>query len=524
MQIHMTELNPTEVTSLLDNAKILNKVTDPNLHMVIYTDGGFRTRLNNAGGWGYHGYVYTKEQPKNGHGCKTVIPQETGYVPINSEQSKGKGSVPAINVVKYIDGFGGAKRMADNNEAELMGLSNALKLVETVKPISVHFLLDSEYVLKGANEWIDKWRSNNWLKPNGTPVSNGEHWKVVDKQLQRVNEHSDVTWQWVKGHSGETGNETADKNATAGIYAAVNGDNPSVTKYIFTPVKEFWQPDYDAHPLIMTPFWYFIIGSQEAVIDTIKGPKRCYWTGTEGRRDGGKFVGNPDSEHAYCTVYLNDSIPVLEEVRQAQNRVTHRTNGYTVILSHLDTILSGHTHRDIVENGAVILGNHHIENSVLAHDKTVCHPLTPPYKALRAIDQLEAQDRRLNSIINADINDYYTLTEITNLIYDEVEVKKALTLKVKPDLGGNTSSFNVDANVMKAGVLSTVRICINLGIDSPRANAYGHFIDYAPRIFLVTWPEPESSKAIRYGIFIELTKTSEYALWESPYANLHIHL
>ena len=525
MQVKMSYLNPSEITPMLDTAKSLTKANDDALHMVLYTDGGFRPMQENTGGWGIHGYVYTKDLPKMGHGCKTVIPQEKGYTPINSTESTGKGSVPPINVIKYVDAFGGSKGMSSNNEAELLALSNALDIVQTIKPISVHFLLDSEYVLKGANEGLGKWKANNWLKPNGAEIPNKQHWLTVDQLLSQINQHTDITWQWVKGHSGNAGNESADKNATAGLYAAKNTNNPDYRTFTFTPVKEFWQPDYDSHVLIMTPFWYFLMGAGKGIVETPRGIRNVYWTGTEGRRDGGKFVGNPDSDNAYCTVFLKDELSVLENVRIAQNRIQHRTHGYTVVIGHLDNILSGHNHRDIVEHGPHVLGNHHRENALLhGTGQTLCHTLEPPYKALRAIEHLEAQERRLSTILCNDIVDYYTLTDITNLIYDEVEVKKVLGLKVKPDLGGDTASMVTNVKVKQGSDTIEHPMCINFGIDAPRINAFAHIAGKQPRIYVVTWPEPESTKAFRCGVFIELRETDEYALWESPYSNLRIHL
>lgn len=525
MQIKMSYLNPNEINPLIDSAKTLTKTTADALHMVLYTDGGFRPHLDNTGGWGVHGYIYTKDTPKNGHGCTSVIPQEKGYVPINSELSTGKGSVPPINVIKYVDAFGGTKGMTSNNEAELLALSNALDIVETIKPISVHFLLDSEYVLKGANEWIDKWKANNWLKPNGTIVSNKEHWLTVDQMLKRINENTDITWEWVKGHSGNMGNETADMNATSGLYAAKNTSSPDYKTFTFTPVKEFWKPDYDSHCLIMTPFWYFLLGADAGVTDTPVGKRHVYWTGTEGRRDNGKFVGNPDSDLAYCVVLTADRLDVLENVRMAQNRAKDRGFGYTVVIGHLDNVLSSQTHRHIVEHGPWVLGNHHRENSVLmGNGDVMSHTLEPAYKALRAIEQLESQERRLLSILCNDVIDYYTLTDITNLIYDEVEVKKVKGLKVKPDLGGDTASIIADVRIKQGNEIKTHSLRISFNIDAPRANAFSHFITKGPKIYVATWPEPESTKGFRCGLFIELSDTKEYALWESPYSNLRIHL
>ena len=53
---------------------------------------------------------------------------------------------------------------------------------------------------------------NNWRKSDKKPVENKDLWEQLDKL---VSKHS-VNWEWVKGHSGEQGNEIADGLARKG--------------------------------------------------------------------------------------------------------------------------------------------------------------------------------------------------------------------------------------------------------------------------------------------------------------------
>ena len=433
-------------------------------------------------------------------------------------------SVPSINVLQYVDGSGGSQAMTSNNEAELKGLYHGLRLVETIKPATTHFLLDSEYVLKGANEWLPKWRSNNWMKTNGTPVSNRDDWIAVEALLNNVKQHTKLTWEWVKGHSGNAGNEAADANATRGVYTSRHTTDDNQT-FTFTPTKEYWNVADETHCLLMTPFWYFIMGSQQQMLDTPKGPYYVYWTGTEGRRDEGKFVGNPDSDLSYCTLFLKAPLPALDIVKVAQERLQNKTFGNAVVIGHLDNILKAKNHMDILEHGATALGNPANGIAVLKDNgDTLCHALQPAFKSLRAIEQLEAQERVMCSLMGSDVIDYYTLKDITDLIYDEVEVKKVMGLKVKPNLGGDTSSLAIGVPIKRDNLESVHDVILNFGIDAPRVNSFAHFADKEPKIYLATWPNPESTQAFRYGLLITLNKTDEHAFWVSPYSNLRIHL
>jgi ribonuclease HI len=73
--------------------------------------------------------------------------------------------------------------------------------------------LDSEYVRKGITEWIAGWKARGWRTADKQPVKNVELWQRLDT----LNAAHDVTWKWVKGHSGDPGNERADALANRGV-------------------------------------------------------------------------------------------------------------------------------------------------------------------------------------------------------------------------------------------------------------------------------------------------------------------
>ena len=105
----------------------------------------------------------------------------------------------------------GAQPDATNNQMELMA---AIAALETLKrPCKVILITDSVYVKNGITIWISGWKRNNWRTANKKPVKNQELWRRLDLA---VLEHQ-VTWQWVKGHSGNVGNERADSLANIAI-------------------------------------------------------------------------------------------------------------------------------------------------------------------------------------------------------------------------------------------------------------------------------------------------------------------
>ena len=106
--------------------------------------------------------------------------------------------------------YGGVKD-STNNRMELLA---AIKGLEALKePCEVILSTDSKYLMKGITEWIDKWKNNGWKTAAKKPVKNVELWEQLYSQIQ----NHQISWQWVKGHSGHIENEIADQLANQGI-------------------------------------------------------------------------------------------------------------------------------------------------------------------------------------------------------------------------------------------------------------------------------------------------------------------
>lgn len=72
---------------------------------------------------------------------------------------------------------------------------------------------DSKYVVNGIKEWLPAWKKKNWKTSDGKSVKNQDLWQ----QLDQLNRALKIDWQWVRGHSGNPGNERADALAVAQI-------------------------------------------------------------------------------------------------------------------------------------------------------------------------------------------------------------------------------------------------------------------------------------------------------------------
>ncbi len=98
-----------------------------------------------------------------------------------------------------------------NNRMELTAAIEGLKALKNASVVKL--TTDSQYVRKGITEWMTGWKAKGWKNSARQPVKNVDLWQLLDEQNQR----HQVTWLWVKGHSGHPENELADQLANRGI-------------------------------------------------------------------------------------------------------------------------------------------------------------------------------------------------------------------------------------------------------------------------------------------------------------------
>ena len=105
----------------------------------------------------------------------------------------------------------GSEKNTTNNRMEMMAVIEALKYVDTESKINLY--TDSKYVKEGITNWITGWKKNNWKNSKKKDVKNKDLWVELDTLSQKHN----ISWNWVKGHSGNIENDIADKLATEAI-------------------------------------------------------------------------------------------------------------------------------------------------------------------------------------------------------------------------------------------------------------------------------------------------------------------
>jgi ribonuclease HI len=104
----------------------------------------------------------------------------------------------------------GAESNTTNNRMELMAAIAGLSALK--RRCQVDLFTDSTYVRNAFEKgWLTRWQQNGWRTRDKKPVKNDDLWRA----LFELTEKHDVTWHWVRGHSGDVENDRADALAVA---------------------------------------------------------------------------------------------------------------------------------------------------------------------------------------------------------------------------------------------------------------------------------------------------------------------
>ncbi|MBD2080847.1 ribonuclease HI [Leptolyngbya sp. FACHB-17] len=113
-------------------------------------------------------------------------------------------------VVYFTDGavqeLGGYEPETTNNRMEMQAAIAALDFYRASGQSQVVALYtDSEYVKNGITKWLSGWKKKGWKTSTGKPVLNQDLWEQLDEL-----DSPKVEWRYVRGHSGDPGNERCD--------------------------------------------------------------------------------------------------------------------------------------------------------------------------------------------------------------------------------------------------------------------------------------------------------------------------
>jgi ribonuclease HI len=112
-----------------------------------------------------------------------------------------------------------------NNKMAIQSAITGLGLLK--KSCHVIFVSDSQYLVRGANEWLHGWARAGWKRKTGA-LENVELWQQLYNGVQQ----HDVEWKWIKGHAGHPQNEYANHLATRAAKEQTSSDGLVASSFV----------------------------------------------------------------------------------------------------------------------------------------------------------------------------------------------------------------------------------------------------------------------------------------------------
>lgn len=486
--------------------------------LVLYTDGGFRKETN-VSSWGLHGYMYDYVDRKAGYGLKKCAPTNTGYVgpgirivdeddkPLR-RSFKNRLDVVNVRIAAYIDGYepliGGT-----NNQAEVLGLLNALKLIEALSPPQTQLVLDSEYALKGALLWNPKWKEKNYIKNDGSEVPNKEIWAEVAQVIERIEAKKiKVAWDWVKGHRDDVGNNTADLTSNQAMNAAIN--NETGIRFTISEVAKYWSPAVTIHPLLREPRLYLPVNLVNRPIKE----GQVYYFGNVGPADD--VEGQPSADRGYSVVHLAEPDPVLSITEDYFRKACLTNHDIFIIRLRNDMITKAKMYAEILEHGSIffepkpenqVIKNVHTRKS----EKGFGEAIDPPELSSKLLENLLRLEELL-SIVRGGGHDTIVSHEISDLFYGVEQKKNKEVVKYQ---ASNKAFIRSEIKYVHEDRECVRAIPLTYGIDLPSQSTLRALVNFNPKLHLIHWQENNLWR--RYATVLETDVGC--GLWCGIYSN-----
>lgn len=138
-------------------------------------------------------------------------------------ENPGPGGWGAVfDFENKLETISGHEAYTTNNRMELTSVIKAIEKAIELKCEKIEIYSDSAYVVNAVNQnWIKKWKQNNWVTTQGSTVKNKDLWQKLIKLFELGLSISLVK---VKGHAGNALNEMVDNLAKEEIKKAMAGE------------------------------------------------------------------------------------------------------------------------------------------------------------------------------------------------------------------------------------------------------------------------------------------------------------
>lgn len=504
----LKKLRETLTCVFEDDPVVLLEDQAPTYGLVFYSDGGCRLNTSGVAAWGVHGYRYEKNEPSKGLGNGKLYASAVGYIdptsPVASEQTKGEATVvehEPVDLLNYIDMYGPVEGKQTNNRAELMGVIGALKQARLEPNISqLHIISDSEYALK-AFRGLNAAFKRNWRGSGDQPLANPDLLQLMLELRDEVTKLGvKISVEWVRGHTGNTGNELADMLCNVAMSEQESGVSMDVMTA--TPKEDYWKASAERNPLLADTRVFMLATPNGVESLNLDPDHHIYYTGNAGSK--GSQLGVGDSNRYIGVVALKGKSDfVLDSVAaHFKDCASSKTN-----LAELRNDTLGHERvRRAVE---LYKGNSIRESNSRQYPTLTCagrnvgvihNPTMLSYYFYSTLMEFHTQ-AQLYRATPQDVS--VAQIDITDRIYERENSPNGVeTLTTRP-----IENFEVEWNGF--------RFKLVYGLQFPVRNLFNRIKDLNPKVTLMVTRTDDLYA--EFAIF--LTCDEGWGAWRSEYAN-----
>lgn len=438
----------------------------------------------------------------------------------------GYGFYAEDNLKNVYNGYGPVGVHSSNNEAELTALLRSLQYIETLTGIiAIEYFIDSRYVLDGIVS-LRTWKKNNWNTSTGSVVANLSLWKEVDIILESYSARQvKISYNWLRGHSGVKGNDSADLNSNKGRIALELGDlNNVVTVDYYDPDAVAITPPVVSNnklvkvkkkttsmkltPLLTGKKWVFNTNQTKQVDDG-----RYFYTSSTYKNSeelNHKNLGkrSPDTHYS---IFLSDK-PIVE-LDTLRDKFNDHFSGLTIpVVVYLDILTKGTIWAEIEEsqNKYTTIKN----NLACLPDSTVVGEVRWPPKLYFKLDGIfgygfsliAKYERRAPEVIYKDITEHFLAT---------VNGKQSL----HADFTNGLTLVTLKDAIIKDDIKTDVKL--NPGVDIPSRNNFSTMLKQTKdpiKVTLLCFDITENS--YRIATIVEYEKLT--GIYYTPDANYRL--
>jgi ribonuclease HI len=480
--------------------------TDPFTHAVLYTDGSAKPFPSpGVSAYGVHGYIYKNDIPKKGISVNATAYMYRGKNEEESSDAKhaqgskvkitNKGYQPKLSEdilevtpVSYVNICGGFPVPVTNNVAELAGIHNALIYAKEKDLKHVSIYSDSEYAIRALTGYVNQWSSNNWIKRDGSQVKNKEYFiPIMDLEKQLVSKGTTIKYNWIKGHNGDLGNESADAIADLGTKKSINGQIDKTV--VEVNADDYWIKKVDKNPLLYQTGMFILDNPDSMESDelfTIDNVKEY------------NLYGKAATEATYCFLKLKDIDPAIITIREAQQNTMLNTGALAIC--DLNILFRPNTAMYLRDYGVTALNrtNHKFYGLSLPDGGKITEELNPPLKASKAVNAISTLKQVYDEIIVKNkSDDSISITDITNQLYFEKDGKLILNEKIE----NGYHKLSIDIMLPKSMDSKTIMLSMITGTDLPDRNVLKRLEETNVKISVIVLKE--SKNAYRFFTYIK---------------------